>query len=203
MFKIKIYKRISRMIHSLSKSIAVYFFAEDRNFPLDVYTYGIEILMSSIIGVILVISIGILIDSFVESLIYIISLMLIRSFSGGYHAKTYFKCNLIYISCFMISIFIYKWLLIINYDVFVLIITILSAIIMFLFAPIENQNKLIDYHNRKKYKIISILFIVLLSSLAKFILLIFNEIQVLIIFPTLLIIDISMLVEKIMKVRYK
>lgn len=85
------------MLHSLSRNIAVFLFDDNDKFPLEVYIYGIEICLSSLIGIIAILIISFMIGRFFEGMLYIIMLFIIRSCTGGYHAQTYFKCNLIYI----------------------------------------------------------------------------------------------------------
>lgn len=91
------------MLHSLSRNIAVFLFDDNDKFPLEVYIYGIgiEICLSSLIGIIAILIISFMIGRFFEGMLYIITLFIIRSCTGGYHVQTYFKCNLIYIFLFV------------------------------------------------------------------------------------------------------
>lgn len=171
------------MLHSLSRNIAVFLFDDNDKFPLEVYIYGIEICLSSLIGIVAILIISFMIGRFFEGILYIITLFIIRSCTGGYHAPTYFKCNLIFN----------------NY--FCLIIMIISIIIIWLYAPVENVNKKINEKSKKKFKRLSIIEIVLSSFVAILILCMFHFYQALVIFPTFFVIDISVLVEVILSKR--
>ncbi|GEM_PF-3263337 len=46
------------MLHSLSRNIAVFLFDVNDKFPLEVYIYGIEICLSSLIGIIAILIIS-------------------------------------------------------------------------------------------------------------------------------------------------
>lgn len=59
----------------------------------DVYTYGVEITISSIIGFLITLAIGLLFDSLINAMIFYVIFISLRSMTGGYHAKTYLKCN--------------------------------------------------------------------------------------------------------------
>ncbi len=61
----------------------------------DFYRYGIEISISSFLNIFLVLLLGIIINHIAESIIFLLLFILIRSFTGGYHADTYFRCNLL------------------------------------------------------------------------------------------------------------
>lgn len=192
------------MLHSLSRNIAVFLFDDNDKFPLEVYIYGIEICLSSLIGIVAILIISFMIGRFFEGILYIITLFIIRSCTGGYHALTYFKCNLIYIFSYLCTIKFYNFLskqyLIFN-NYFCLIIMIISIIIIWLYAPVENVNKKINEKSKKKFKRLSIIEIVLSSFVAILILCMFHFYQALVIFPTFFVIDISVLVEVILSKR--
>ena len=84
---------------------------------------------------------------------------------------------------------------------FCLIIMIISIIIIWLYAPVENVNKKINEKSKKKFKRLSIIEIVLSSFVAILILCMFHFYQALVIFPTFFVIDISVLVEVILSKR--
>ena len=56
------------MLHSLSRNIAVFLFDDNDKFPLEVYIYGIEICLSSLIGIIAILIISFMIGRFFEGI---------------------------------------------------------------------------------------------------------------------------------------
>lgn len=56
---------------------------------VDIYKYGVEITISSIIGFILILIIGLIFKSLMQALIFYIIFIILRSFTGGYHASSY------------------------------------------------------------------------------------------------------------------
>lgn len=72
----------------------------------DFYRYGIEISISSLLNIILVLLVGLLIGHLLESVVYLILFILIRSFTGGYHADTYFRCNLLMCTTFVLTVLV-------------------------------------------------------------------------------------------------
>lgn len=61
----------------------------------EVYQYGFEIIFSTLIGFFITIAIGAVFRMFLVSLVYYFAFVALRQFTGGYHANTYLKCNLI------------------------------------------------------------------------------------------------------------
>ncbi len=62
----------------------------------DVYTYGVEITISSLIRFILVTIIGIIFKSLMQAMIFYVIFVALRSMTDGYHASIYLKCNTIF-----------------------------------------------------------------------------------------------------------
>ena len=85
------------MLHALSEKIAVFLFNNNDKYPIDVYVYGIELTLSSLAGMLVVLFMGLISGFLIESIIFMISLSIIRIYSGGYHARSYLKCNLLLI----------------------------------------------------------------------------------------------------------
>lgn len=194
------------MLHTISENIAVFFFNKDDKYPLDIYVYGIELMISSLIGTILVLTLGILFGHVIESIIFMLSLSLIRVFSGGYHAETYLKCNSIFVLSAIFVFLFHRYYLnyLMQYNILITAITLLiSVAIMIIFAPVENKNKTIEDEKKRKFKVISILFVFIEIAMSLVLYYQFGFSQGLIILPTVAVVDISILAEIILKVRRK
>lgn len=61
-----------------------------------IYQYGFEIIFSTILGFLITIGIGFLLRMEILSILYYIIFVTLRQLTGGYHADSYFKCNLIF-----------------------------------------------------------------------------------------------------------
>lgn len=83
---------------------------------------------------------------------FLVVFIIMRSFTGGYHANTYIKCNLVTSISFVILLLIFKIIRHISLKSIILI-AIFQVVTIVLLAPIENKNKPIE--NRTVYKIIS------------------------------------------------
>ena len=142
------------IVNYLIRSEVIEDSADDKEY----YQYGVEITVSTIISLLLAFLIGVLTSSILEVCIFLLSLIPIRQFTGGYHANTYFKCNLWMCILCSLTIFIYH----ITKEVIniygLIFITIIPIIIIAIFSPIENPNKQIPYEKRPRLKCISIIF---------------------------------------------
>ena len=154
---------------------------------IEFYRYGIEITLSSLINIALISIIGIITDYTFESMMFLAVFIIMRSFTGGYHANTYIKCNLVTSISFVILLLIFK---IIRH------ISIFQVVTIVLLAPIENKNKPIE--NRTVYKIISTVLSVVLSAIS--IVLIIKGVDLgLIILLTLALVSIFIIYARFMK----
>lgn len=121
----------------------------------EVYIYGIEIFISSIITFAIVLILGGLMKCFFSSLIYFLVFAVIRQICGGYHANTYFKCNMMFAFTTFTVLLAYKFVPVAIMGILHYLIMIFWNLSVFIFAPVENVNKPICKEKKYKLKIIS------------------------------------------------
>ncbi len=96
------------MISNLSNIVARYLLREriieEKNLP--VYSYGFEIIISTVIGVVLILLIGVFTSSLFTAAIFCCLFIGLRFFTGGYHADTHFHCKLTLVSCYLLLLVI-------------------------------------------------------------------------------------------------
>ena len=133
----------------------------------DVYRYGIEITISSIIGFVITCLIGLLFRMLMQTMLFYVIFILLRSMTCGYHAKTYLKCNFIFsiITLFIVTFSKAAYEMQISFGILTLL--FLPSIAIFIWiAPVENVNKPIKAEKRVYWKSISIVTSVLLYLLS-------------------------------------
>ena len=192
------------MIEFLAEKITEYFLA--KNIILSenkaIYKYGAEITISSLVGYILILMIGIVTHSFLNSIIFLLCFSSIRIFSGGYHADTYLKCNAKFVLLYFAIIGAEK-IFPIKIAMYVgVLMVITSVLIMLILSPIENKNKPLTLEEKKEYRKKSI-FLLIFWVLIGLVLLALDIKIWLIIFLTVFSIAISMVAEKIIKNKRK
>jgi accessory gene regulator B len=122
----------------------------------DIYAYGYEVILSSILNLSLVLVSGILLHQIPNAIIFYLVFVITRLYSGGYHANSYLKCNVIFVMVFLITIAVSK--LLYQEMSFVYLLVFLSIYIgsILEYAPIENANKKLTDEDKLKFRKISI-----------------------------------------------
>lgn len=135
----------TEMITELSKRISLFLcrkniIAEDL---IEVYQYGFETIISTLLGFFITVIIGITFRMTLLSLFYYFIFVILRQFTGGYHADTYLKCNLIFAATTVFIFGMSKMAAIGDiYTIgFHLLILVFSIMVIWIKAPVENENK--------------------------------------------------------------
>ncbi len=100
------------MIAKLSRIIAD-FFVRQKVVPeeqREVYEYGFELSISSVIGILIVLAIGLVSRRFWESVVFYIVFCFTRLFTGGYHAPNHILCKVTFAGV-LLAVLAADWLL--------------------------------------------------------------------------------------------
>lgn len=148
---------MSAVIAKLSRIIAD-FFIYQKIVPeeqREVYEYGFELSISSVIGILIILTIGLISGRFWESVVFYIVFCFTRLFTGGFHAPNHLLCKVTFAGA-LVMVLLADWLLkgIESYYWFVL--HFYSLVVVCGLAPIENPNKELTGPQKVKCKIISI-----------------------------------------------
>lgn len=187
------------MITSLAQYIAGVLLRNDivESKKLDIYIYGFEIAISSVISILIGLIIGIAFMQIIECVIFLVIFIVLRQYCGGYHASSYFKCNLVFAVNLILAMLIMKAP--IDYPMYIYaIICSLCIAVIALFAPIENLHKPIPKSARKKYKITALLLSTLFAGMA-IAAYYFNPHYCIVINTAVVSVAVSMIIEKLRK----
>lgn len=121
---------------------------EDR----EIYCYGLELLLSSIVNLIIVLSLGYLFNRFFQTVLFLVVFCPLRQFSGGIHAANHFKCSLYFIISILICFWLEKTWLINADNVVLLCMLTVSSLCIALLSPIEDRNKPLTNQERLSFK---------------------------------------------------
>ena len=147
------------MISFLSHRIAL--FLKDNDIVDDetsqVCQYGFEIIISTLVGFLLVVFIGVCCKEFLSAVLFYALFVGIRLSTGGYHASTHLRCKLLLCICCLFTVLTTKKF-IDNYNFMIqTIIILLYLFTVILFAPIEHKNAPLDSFTMKRNRVISII----------------------------------------------
>lgn len=147
------------MIHKIAQKTADIFCIQnvaDKE-KKEIYVYGIELLISSLIGIVLVLGLSIGLGKVWSGVVFLAVFILVRQYTGGYHADTYVRCNAAFVLTYLLTVGIWIFCRVHDLKVAVWFILLGAYIIMAVLAPVENKNKPLDDEEVKKYKWKSIL----------------------------------------------
>lgn len=132
----------------------------------DICVYGLELLLTGFVNVASIILLGILFNKIGLAFIYLFLMMVIRTYSGGYHASTHLRCILLFMITFGITLGIYECVKEWNLNLFLFYLVEVGLGVVGYCSPIENANKELSVVQCKKYKFISVLLYALVNSIS-------------------------------------
>lgn len=120
----------------------------------EVYVYGFELLISFLLSTTLVLICGIVLNRIPQTIAFLCVFIFLRSFTGGYHARTYFFCSFVTLLTFGVVLIISSLIEVslIHY----LIVFCVGVVLLIIFAPIKHPYKKTSPKQKLKHKIISV-----------------------------------------------
>jgi len=160
------------MIARLSKNVSSLFIEkgiiaeEDRG----VYVYSFEVLFSTLLSFVTVLALTLLSGTLIYTVQYLIGFIPLRRIAGGFHAKNYFRCFVIFVTVHFAFLVILS-LMPVNYMAITIAFCMaVSLLSVHCFAPSEDKNKPISKSDKSKLRkrsyIAIIVYIIAISVLA-------------------------------------
>lgn len=115
----------------------------------EVYIYGVRQSIFIVINLLTAITLGYIFDLTIQIVVFWGAYIPIRSYAGGYHAKTPLRCYMFSIGMILSIILGFKWIPLKGYVY--LYILIVSAINILRLAPVEDCNKLLNEREKVAY----------------------------------------------------
>ncbi len=105
----------------------------------DLYVYGFQQGLLLLFNMMTVMIIGFIFNMIWQSIVFTVAYSLLRAYAGGYHTSTQLRCYLF--SVIMITAVLWVIKQISWNGPICLIITAIASVIVFILAPVEDQNK--------------------------------------------------------------
>lgn len=99
-----------KMLYKVSAKLAKKLAEHSEDVKEDIYIYGLELIITTVVGLTSILLISYLLFELSSGLIFIIMFVPLRLFTGGYHATTYRKCFAIS-NCSYLTILILKYIM--------------------------------------------------------------------------------------------
>lgn len=129
----------------------------DKN-EFELYEYGFSIGLTVLLNLISTVIIGVIMGKVFESILFLVLYIPLRSYAGGYHASTPWRC-------YLISIVIITAILIfiscVHSSAIYMIFLLAGIVICLLFAPVEDKNKPLDKDEIRVFRKISYLILLI------------------------------------------
>lgn len=116
-----------------------------------VYRYGYLLLFETLANIVAGIVVGVLFQQLCVVFIFWIGYMPLRSYAGGWHASTFFKCFLVSNLWLIIAVVVIKFFEV-PINIWTIIVDALCILIICVLSPVDTESKPLDTEERKKYK---------------------------------------------------
>lgn len=115
----------------------------------EIYEYGFHNGFIMLVNILLTLLIGICMKMFIESILFMVSYIPIRSYAGGFHAKTPFRC---FIYSNLIVVVILACANVLSANLWLLVVLgVIATVVIACLAPVEDQNKPLDEDEVREY----------------------------------------------------
>lgn len=131
----------------------------------ELYIYGLFMLISQLMYLVLACIFGLLFECFFESIIFYVAFQFIRRYAGGYHAATETRCEILSTLSIVASIGIIKLSKIYDFKTILLFITVASMVLIFYFCPLDTPEKPLSEKEFKYFRKISWIILLVISSI--------------------------------------
>ena len=111
---------------------------------LNVYAYGIQLLILGIVDWCITFLFMLLIGEIYLSIAYLSVFFALRKHCGGYHAETHIRCIIISNAVYVLSVLVSANMRYENFTTLLLVGEIINFIIIYKFSPVEHPNKHIE-----------------------------------------------------------
>jgi len=116
----------------------------------EIYLFGVWQGLFMLLNIATMILIGLISGAFLYVLVFALAYIPLRSFAGGYHAKTQVRC---YIASIIMMVFVARASIILPLDsLLVAALLIVFSVLIIALAPVGNANKPLDDLEIKAYK---------------------------------------------------
>lgn len=116
----------------------------------EIYIYGINQILTYVLNVSSALIIGLIFDVFTEVAVFMAAYIPLRSFAGGYHAKTPLRCYVFSVIMLIVVSIGLKYLHIADWVYYAVLAA--ATLVVLVLSPVEDRNKPLDEIEHRVYK---------------------------------------------------
>lgn len=152
------------MINKLSVRLTERLLAKDTitEEEQELYVYGFFMLLSHLMYFLLACVFGLILGCFIESVVFYISFQFIRRYAGGYHAASETRCEILSVLSIIGCIVLMKSAKAYDFQTVFLILSAVSAVLIFSFCPLDTPEKPLSEKEFKYFRKISWLILLII-----------------------------------------
>lgn len=138
----------------MSNKISSFFVAKSiiKQEDIEVYEYSLEIFISTVVNFLAVALIAVFTKNILITAFYLLGFIPLRSIAGGYHAETHLRCFMILMATYLVFLCAVKFIPLTYIFYLTFVSSLLSLILIFIFAPVEDKNKPISAEEKKSFR---------------------------------------------------
>lgn len=110
---------------------------------IDIYRYGIEIIIADVSNFFVILIPGFILHKQSEAIIFLVTFICIRRNCGGYHCSNCFRCNICFLSIFLLSLLSNK------YESFIFNIIFIICFVFLFFKSINIKYSILEIDKKK------------------------------------------------------
>lgn len=116
----------------------------------EIYVYGFEQSFLMLLNIMTTIVVGLIFNVLWQSIVFLLAYIPLRSYAGGYHARTQLRCYLLSIAIMVTFALMIKY---ISWnELSIMLLTLISCGVILMLAPIADNNKPLDSEEIKVYR---------------------------------------------------
>lgn len=139
----------------MSKKISSFFVANSIVIKEDIefYEYSLEIFLSTILNFVAIVIMAVLTKSILITSVYLLGFIPLRLIAGGFHATTHLKCFLVLMGTYVTYLAIIKCIPHTWIFCSTIIANLVALVLIFILAPVEDENKPVSEEGKKFFKV--------------------------------------------------
>lgn len=132
----------------------------------ELYCYGFFLLTTRLFFFLVTIATGLITCALLESILFYMVFMLLRTYAGGAHAKTETACTILTTLALAVSVFGIKAMELANNDLISRLMLTVGSLCIFIFSPLDTKDKPLTNQEKSYYRTICYILISLCIAIS-------------------------------------
>ena len=122
--------------------------SEERQ-TVEIYEYGLELILADLINFVVILLISSMLQGVGSGILYLMCFVSVRIFSGGFHARTHFRCGIAMVLFYLLFVLVCRGIISAGAEVLI-VGTMIAYIPLLKWVPVRNENRPLNDSKRRK-----------------------------------------------------